>query len=127
MLRVEIDAAQLDNVRQLEWQYNAKFVHAEVWPDGHTVIELQPVADVSWYIDVWDRQARLVLVRGDGSHVNAEDELELDAELLDAVVRQVIYEDHNSDRDVNRAYFPLSQESVNLFQRLMAKVRSRVA
>ncbi len=124
VFRVEIDPAQLGDVRHLERKYSAKFLLAEVWPDGYTVAELEPVADLGWYIEVWNDDARLVLVREDGSCVDASEELELDADLLSDLVAQVVYEDHGSDRSVNRAYYPLSRRSVELFQRLMAGGRA---
>lgn len=125
MTRVEIDPKELADVWRLERRHCAKLLFAQVWLDGRAVAELQPVADVGWYIDVWNRVARLVLVTDDRMHVYADDELELDADLLDELVTQVICHDHNSDRDIARAYYPLSQKSVELFRRLMARARPK--
>jgi hypothetical protein len=123
MIQVEVDAAELGDVWRLERSHKAKLLYAEVWPDGHAIAELQPVADVSWYIDVWNRVARLMLVRDDGCQVCASHELKIDDELLDKLITQVIYQDHHSDRNISRVYYPLSQESVELFQHLMTRAK----
>ncbi|RME44259.1 MAG: hypothetical protein D6791_13635 [Chloroflexi bacterium] len=125
MSRVKVDPAELANVWELERRYNAKLLFAEVWPNGHAMVELQPVADVGWYIDVWDRRARLVLVREEGGHVYADEVLELDPQMLHDLTTQVVCNDHGSSWDINRVYYPLSRESVELFHQLMAKARTK--
>jgi len=127
MVRLEIDREELADVWQLERRHTAKLLFVEVWPGERVLAELESVADVGWYIDVWGRQARLVLVSDDGRPVDADEELDLDADQLAKLITQVVYHDHNSDLSLNRVYYPMSYASKDQFQRLITSAEAKSA
>ncbi len=73
-----------------------------------------------WSLDVHNGKAELMF----GGH-SADELFDLDAELLAALTVQVVYHDHDSTINMSGRYYPLSEKSRELFDRLMAKAKPK--
>jgi len=125
MLRVAVDVARLSDIPALEKALGGKFLQAEILPSGKAEVTILPVASLDFYVDVWNCQAELYLAHG-GKCTPAEEVLELDAELLEELVDQVVYDDNDGAINMSGQYFPQSEESLALFGRLMGAARPKV-
>ncbi len=121
-----IDAAELVDVAGWEQRNRAKLIQAELLPGGQARATLLPVADLAWYVNVWNCRADLVLVDAQGERC-AEELYDLDAAALDALTDLVIYEDHGAAVNVSGRYYPLSDESRAAFARLMETAKPRAS
>jgi len=117
MLRVSVDAGRLSDIPALEQALGGKFIQAEISGDKAEVTIL-PVPSLEFFVNVWSCRAELYLVHG-GNCTPAGEVLELDAEAAQALVDQVVYEDNDGAINMSGMYYPTSQESLALFQRVM--------
>ena len=118
MKRVAVDVARLSDIPALEKALGGKFLQTEILPSGKAEVTILPVASLEFFVNVWNCQAELVLAHG-GDCTPAEEVLELDAELLEELVNQVVYDDNDGAINLSGQYFPQSKESLALFGRLI--------
>lgn len=120
-----IDAAALEDVAGWERANSAKLLQAEILGDGRARAEVLPVAEVSWFVNVWNCKADLVLVTGEGERY-ADELLDLQPANLDALTASVISE-NGGGINMSGRYYPQSPESRQLFAWLMERAKAKGA
>jgi hypothetical protein len=115
-----IDAAHLEDIDAWERANKAKLLTAELLGDGTARAKVLPVADLDWWINVWNCKADLVI--GD---TYADELYTLDTEALAALTVAVVYEDHGAAVNLSGQYYPLSDKSAGAFARLMETAEPR--
>jgi len=122
--RVQVPTNKLKNIPALERELGAKVIDAVINGESATVSVL-PVADLSWCVDVWNCRADLALVGKDGAHTYIDEQFEVDADQLEALIDRVVYDDNGGALNISGKYWPRSKASLRAFARLMANARPK--
>lgn len=125
---VIVDAATMqDAAAWAAWELtnSAKILGGELLGDGTARAEIMRVADLSWYVNVWNCKGDLMLANNEGADTPAGDLFDLDAGDLAALIGQVVEGDHQSYLNMSGLYYPLSEESQAAFARLMATAKRK--
>lgn len=119
---MKVDASELQNIHDFENRYGVKFIRAHLLGDGTAEVECFKVASNAWYVDVWNCQAHVMLDLED-EPVCIDDDV--DKALLERLIEKVVYEDYGSAVNISGRYYPLSNESNELFLMLLASKRTK--
>lgn len=124
-MQITVRTEELADIPALERKHKAKFLQANILGE-EAVVEMLPVADLGFFVNVWNCQGFLVLVDGENETLVTEDEWQYDQELYGKLVERVIYDDNNGAINWSGRYFPQSKESLALFSRLMETATPKV-
>lgn len=124
-MKITVPVSDLHDLGKLERKHRAKFIQATI--DGDTaVVEMSPVADLAFYVNVRNCCGTIVLCAETGNQF-LDDLYEYDEALADALIIQVVEGDYDAGINMSGQYWPLTAKSVKLFQKLMQSARPKPA
>lgn len=126
MMHVTVDPSRLSDIPALERDLSAKFIGATITETGRAEAEMLPVADLRFWVDVQNLRAEIYLEYG--GHIEPLDEVmeSYDHGLAERLITQVVEKDNGGAFNMSGQYFPTSEESVELFEKLMEGAKPKV-
>lgn len=121
---VIVKASELADIDALEARLGGKVLRAEILGDK-AVVEFLPVASLAFFINVWNCQGTVVLVK-EGEEIYIDEGWEYDPELYRQLVERVVYDDNDGAINWSGRYWPRTEESLKLFHAFLKSLRRKV-
>lgn len=122
---VRVKTSELADIPALEKHHGGKLLRAEILGD-EAVVEFLPVASLEFFVDVWNCQGTVVLVKeGEEIYIDEDEGWEYDPELYNRLVEHVVYDDNDGAINWSGRYWPQSKESLQLFRTFLGTLKRK--
>ncbi len=120
--RVPISA--LDDLEELEKTLGGPVMNVRLLDNEEALVEYAPIVDDSWFVEVWNGQARICFINEFDFILYVDEIYDVDEQAAKAVIDRVMADYQITLEDTGQ-YYPISQAAQEAYQRLMKSARRK--
>ncbi|NPA91553.1 MAG: hypothetical protein GXO55_08915 [Chloroflexi bacterium] len=122
--QVTLPLSELDDLEALEKKLGGHVVNVHLLDEDTARVEYAPVVDDSWFLEIWNREARVCYINEFDFILYVDDIYEVDEAARQRVIQQVM-EDYGITLEDTGQYYPISSAAQEAFQAMMKTARRK--